>query len=362
MKKVLVGYILDGRHSGIDKYLLNFCTVAVEQGVQLDFLTDAVTPWLQEYLSGLGFGLFEIPSLKHPLRQYRAVKRLICNGKYDGVYMNISEAFNCIGICAAAACDVPVRIVHSHSSGVDRANKYVRTLRRALHRLLRGCLYKKATCRLACSQVAGKWMYPGEFEIIYNAVDGTRFGYDAAVRERVREELGLGERLVMIHVGNFCYVKNNFFLMDVVKAVAARNPEAVLLAVGTGADFEAVRDYARKLDIEKNVRFLGVREDVPSLLCAADVFVFPSRFEGLSVTCIEAQFSGLPCVFSAAISPETQISESVTFLPATCAEAWADAVLAAYGERQSARLDADSLSHYDISAQKSQLQDILRRF
>lgn len=360
MKKLLVGYIQDGRHSGIDKYLLNFASVAAEQGVRLDFLTDKIDPELQRRLSAYGFGLFEVPSLKHPLKQYKKIKRLIRSGGYDGVYMNISEAFNCMGIYAAAKCRVPVRIVHSHSSGVDRTNKYVRLVRTLIHRMFRRFLYRKSTRRLACAQVAGKWMYPGDFEIIYNAVDSARFTYDEKARLKMRQELGLEDRFVLIHIGHFCYAKNNFFLMDVMRAVVQREPDAVLLSVGTGADFDAVQAYARQLGIENNVRFLGVRGDVPALLCAADVFVFPSRIEGLSVTCVEAQFSGLPCVFSSKISPETKISDRVTFLPIDSTDAWAEAVFALRQDRCGARLERETVLHYDFSMQKNQLADILR--
>lgn len=360
INRILVGFIEDGRHSGIDKYLLGFCKVAAENGVTLDFLTNEISPDMLSYLENLGFGLFEVPSLKKPLSQYRAIKKIIKNGNYDAVYFNISEAFNSMGLLAAKHCDIPVRIAHSHSSGVDRSNKYVRTMRTALHGIFRHRISAWSTRRLACSSVAGNWMFDKDYEIVYNAVNKERFVYNEDVRRLTRDKLSLGDEKTFIHIGHFTYAKNNFFLMDVMKEILKKDNNAVLLSVGTGADFDAVRDYAKKLGIDRNVRFLGVRDDVPALLCAADVFVFPSRFEGLSVTAVEAQFSGLPCVFSKGVSPETKLSERVCFLASEDAEKWADAALNSVSERHRSQLDETVLKKYDIDNQQYQLVSIIK--
>ncbi len=360
MKKILVGYILDGKHSGIDKYLLSFARVAHQEDVVLTLLTDEVTEPLASDLAAMGHGLVAVPSLKHPLRQYRAIKALLADGSYDGVYFNISEAFNCIGILAAKRLRIPVRMAHSHGSGVDRANPMVRLARTVLSKAFRPVLSRAATKRYACSQVAGQWMFNQRYEIIYNAIDKSRFDYDPAVRKSTRESLGLVEEKIFIHVGNFCYVKNHSFLMEVMAAIVRRDPETVLLAVGTGADFEAVQAYAAALGIADHVRFLGVRTDVPALLCAADGLIFPSRFEGLSVTCIEAQLSGLPCLLSDGLSPETQIVAPVTFMPVGDPEKWAECALQMIGRRRSAEVREEELQKYDIANQQQQLKAVLK--
>lgn len=360
MKKILVGYILDGKHSGIDKYLLSFCRVAYEEGVVLDFLTDEVTADLAEELRKMGFGLFPIPSLKRPLAQYRAIKEIFNRGGYDGAYFNISEAFNCTGLLAAKTVKVPVRMVHSHSSGVDRANVTVRKVRTVLNYLFRPVISRATTKRYACSQVAGRWLFSRDFDIIYNAVDKGRFRYDPALRVSTRESLGLTDEPVFVHVANFNYAKNHFFLMDVMKEVAAREPRAVLLCVGIGQYFDAVKQYAAELGIEQSVRFLGLRSDVAALMDAADGMIFPSRFEGLSVTCIEAQISGLPCLLSSGLSAETQIAPKVTFLPTVDASEWADTALGMLAERCEAVIDEEQLQKYDFANQKEQLRSILK--
>ncbi|MBP5289021.1 MAG: glycosyltransferase, partial [Clostridia bacterium] len=175
VQKMLVGFLLDGKHSGIDKYLLGFCDAAREAGAKLDFLTQEIDPELKEHLTSYGFGLLAVPSLKRPFSQRRAIKCILRNGSYDAIYLNLSEAFNCTLLSAAKACGVPVRIAHSHSSGVDRMSGLSRTLRGALHKLFRPYLSRNATRRLACSSAAGEWMFDRPFETIRNAVSSQRF-------------------------------------------------------------------------------------------------------------------------------------------------------------------------------------------
>lgn len=360
MKKVLVGFIQDGRHSGIDKYLLSVCSVAHRNGIRLDFLTTEKTKEMSEILGNMNFGLFEIPSLKNPLKQYRKIKKIIKKGGYDGVYLNISEAFNCMGLIAAKTEKVPVRIVHSHASGVDRKNKYVRLFRTALNRLFKCFVTSAATRRLAPSSVAGEWLFCKDYEIVYNAVDGEKFKFNEAARQKKRKELEIENKKVFIHIGNFCYAKNHYFLMDVMKKIVEKDKNVCLLAVGTGYDFDNVCKYASKIGIDKNVKFLGVRQDVAELFSASDMFIFPSRFEGLSIACVEAQFSGLPCILSDSIAYETKIAENTVFLPTDNAAVWAETVLKSIDKRVSAKLYSDVTRKFDISNQKEQLLDVLR--
>ena len=356
---MLVGFLLDGRHSGIDKYLLGFCDAARDAGTKLDFLTQEIDPALREHLASYGFGLLEVPSLKRPLTQRRAIRRILKNGGYDAVYLNLSESFNCALLSAAKSRKIPVRVVHSHSSGVDRMSALSRRIRRVLHKLFRPYLTRNATRRLACSSAAGTWMFKGSFEIIRNAVDAARFSFEPDERERVRREMKLGSRPVYLHVGNFDYAKNQNYLLDVMSEVAARESDACLLLAGDGETLNALREMAAAVGVSERVHFHGVRTDVPALLSAADVFLFPSRFEGFPITVLEAQFSGIPCVLSDAIPKEAKIGENVVYLKTDDPAAWADAALSFKGERGKAALLPGS-EQYDAEHNKQQLLSILK--
>ena len=308
--KFLVGYLIDGRHSGIDKYLLSLNEQAVREGVRMDFLTNAIDPGLKERLDLIGSQLYEIPTLKNPFAQYKAIRRIVELGNYDGAYFNISEPLNLVGLLAAHNCGLPVK-VHSHNSASGSENALARFVRDGINLVCRPVVSRCSDVCLACSGKAAKWLFGNrakDTKIIYNPVDEERFAFDSEVRARVRGEMGLADSTVVLHVGNMLYAKNQSFLLDIFAKMAQTRENAVLLLVGSGPDEQMLKDKAGLLGLEDKVRFLGVRADVDELYQAADVFVFPSRNEGLPIAALEAQFSGLPCLMSTDITSETLLA------------------------------------------------------
>lgn len=364
VQNILIGYLTEGVHSGIDQYLLNFVEIAFENGVHVDFLTNQVTPDLQQELAAkFGSKLLEIPSLKHPVAQYRRIRKILTEEKYDCTYFNISEAFHCIGAFVAKREKVPRRMIHSHSSGVSVANPVVRRLRRLLHYMVRPFLVRCGTHFFACSDLAGQWLFPRKtrFSVIYNAINSDRFVYRPAARESLRRELGIGEEtLVLGHVGHFTYQKNNFFLIDIFSEVKKLCPESMLLSVGCGEDFDRVVSYAKHLGLNSDILFLGVRKDIPELMAAMDCFVLPSRFEGLGIVGIEAQFCGLPVVFSAEIPREAALSDRAVFLKkGVTARQWAMTILQMRAKRCAAHLPPTAFHCYSLAEQHKQTESLL---
>lgn len=181
---VLVGYVIDGKSNGIDKYLLHVLDVMKQEDISFDFLTNHKTPELEAIFGAYHAGVIEMPSLKHPVGQYRFVNQLIQKEKYDVAYFNISEAFNAIGALAAHHAGVKKVIVHAHSSRVDSAITSVRLARTGIHKVFRPILAKAATDYCACSDYAGKWMFPEKirrschYHVIHNAIDVSKFRYN----------------------------------------------------------------------------------------------------------------------------------------------------------------------------------------
>ncbi|CAN5160594.1 glycosyltransferase [soil metagenome] len=132
-------------------------------------------------------------------------------------------------------------------------------------------------------------------QVLHNGVDFQRFG--SGDREKMRDQLGYRQSdLVIGSVGRLVQVKNYPLLLG---AVAALGREDVrLLLVGDGPDRASLEQVAKSLRIEKQVCFLGHRDDVTALLSAMDIFVLPSFSEGMSNTLLEAMASGMPCVAS----------------------------------------------------------------
>ena len=140
--------------------------------------------------------------------------------------------------------------------------------------------------------------------IMPNAIDTTTFAFDSRVRKEVRDELSLGDGLVIGNVARFANQKNHRLLIDIFFDVQKLIPNSKLVLVGRGELESDVRSQVSRLGIDDKVVFLGVRNDVPRLLNAMDVFVMPSLYEGLPVTIVEAQANGLPVLASSTITDE----------------------------------------------------------
>jgi len=169
---------------------------------------------------------------------------------------------------------------------------------------------------ISCSSDAGEWLFgrkvvqQNNHTVLKNAIEIDSFVYDEETRMRLRSELNVTDKLVIGHVGRFHPSKNHELLIRVFKEIQDANQEVVLILFGRGELEEAVRDQVKKLGIEDRVMFMGVKSDVQDWLQIMDVFVFPSIFEGLGISVIEAQASGLPCVISDRIPKEAIITHT----------------------------------------------------
>ncbi len=166
-------------------------------------------------------------------------------------------------------------------------------------------------------------------EVIRNGIDFDRFRNVKRSREEIRRELAIPEDAYVIgQVGRFAYQKNPEFTVDVFSELLKKRKDAYLLLIGRGNGEKQLRKQVSDLGIDENVRFLISRDDIPDLLKAMDVFILPSRFEGLGIVLIEAQVSGLPCVVSDQIPHEAYQSRDIVCLSLNePKEKWVDALL-----------------------------------
>ncbi len=366
MKRILIGYLIDGKNSGIDNYILNVIDQIKNDNVKIDCLTNHIDIDLKKRLDDMGIGLLEIPTLKHPYSHYAATKDIIRKGKYDIAYFNISEAFNSLGLLAAYKCGVKKIVVHSHSSGVNSHSKAVRGIRTFCHDVMKHMVVGRcATDFYTCSYVAGEWMFPKKvlgskhFYVMNNAVKVDRFRYDENVRKRKRAELGVEDRLVIGQIGAFSYQKNSEFVVDIAEALHKKDPKSLVLMIGCGSDFEAIQNQVMERKLEDALWMLGSRKDVNELVQAMDIFILPSRFEGLPIVAVEAQVSGLKTILSDTISKETALSDRCTFLPITEGpDKWADKILEST-DYDRHRLDLSACTYcFDIDQQNKKIKEI----
>ena len=222
--------------------------------------------------------------------------------------------FQCWVLDVAKKCGVKVRIAHSHNLLTNDA----KLTTRLIHRCCRPKLNRVATDRFACGEEAGNSLYgrKREFIIIKNGVDIDLFQTNEAQRLKVRNELGIDEKTIIVgSVGRLDTQKNYEFLLDVFAELLEICPNYRLLLVGTGEQEKALKYKSEQLHIDKSVVFYGASDNVPAMMNAMDVFVLPSIFEGLVLVLVEAQAVGLPCIASDRVPQEVNISNTIKFLP-----------------------------------------------
>lgn len=359
--KILIGYFIDGKHSGIDKYILSLIESLEDKDIKMELLTNKIEETLNTYRSDK-VSFIEIPRLRHPWQQYKKMNKILKENYYDIAYFNISETFNLVGIYAAHKNKVLKIIIHSHSSGSDCQNLIKRKLLEMMNRFFKHFIAKWGNCYLACSKKAALWLYPkklvesNQVKMVYNAVDAEKFKYNEEIRNTKRKELGLESKRILGHVGNFCYQKNQEFLLELIKRLDGNYH---LVLVGTGNDFETVQKKIIDEQLTKKVTLLGVRNDVNELLQAFDIFLLPSRFEGLPIVGVEAQFSGLPCIFSDKITEEILLTENSVMLPLDI-EKWKEQIELTKEVRKSVQPIGENLEPYKLENQKKQLLEILK--
>lgn len=213
-------------------------------------------------------------------------------------------------------------IVHSHNT------KGSWSMKEAMYRLLARGVIGVADEFFACSRAAGIDRFGGnrKFKVLNNAIDTKKYIYSDEIRKQVRSELGIRDEYVIGHVGRFNYQKNHQFLIDIFSELNKdQNSDVKLLLVGDGEEVDAIKSKVERLKLKKDVIFTGIRSDVNRLLQAMDVFVFPSLFEGLPVSIVEAQAAGLPCVISNKVPDECIITDGLVTIVdlAEAAKIWA---------------------------------------
>lgn len=289
---------------------------------------------------------------RRPFSYMRALQKIIRDRQIEIVHAHGNSATLAAEMIAAKRGGARVRMPHSHNTTCNM---------KIADKLLRGVFYKTSTHQIACSAAAGEWLYPGHpYTVLNNAIDAQRFAFSKQLRDEAREALGTGpaER-VFLHIGAFNAQKNQAFLLEAFRDTLEKQPNARLLLVGDGERRASCEARAEALGIRKQVSFLGLREDIPALLSAADVFVLPSLHEGLPLTLVEAQCAGLPCIVSNRVTRESALTGLVSFAPIENAAEFAEA-LAACPEalRETASKDAIDRAieaGYDISQNANHL-------
>lgn len=223
--------------------------------------------------------------------------------------------------------NIAKRIAHARNSNKDSFVKNITTRFAKFY----------ATDLLAVSKLAAisefgqRDVSRGKVKVIPNAIETKKYKFSPDTRKVTREKLGFNNELLIIHIGRFHVQKNHEFLIDIFQELSKTDSGAKLLLVGDGPLKSKIENKVQQLNLEDKVMFIGIRNDVPDLLQAADILIFPSFYEGLPGVVLEAQAAGLPCVISDRITDEVSITNLVTYLSlVTEKQLWVDCIIYNY--------------------------------
>lgn len=233
-------------------------------------------------------------------RQIRQTyKYLRMGGPYDAIHCH--NAFD-IGFTNFAAwlAGVPVRIAHAHGIGADTRISALMNYYYCFGRLMIRLFSNRY---VGCSSAAADFMFGRNnkrAEVIFNGIEQTEF------RNEGRAEGAVSPRK-LLHIGKFCYAKNQEFLLEMLLELRQSGEAFTLTMVGAGADEVKIRRKIEELHLSDIVNILPPDSDIPGILKQSGLFIFPSRHEGLGIVLVEAQIAGLSCIVSDRVPREVDL-------------------------------------------------------
>ena len=306
--------------AGAETMMMNYLRHIDRDKIHMDFvLNREYESDYEKEIKALGSNVYHLsPIYPNTVRQYKKEfkKFLKEHSDYDVIHSNLEER-SAYPLAIAKRAGIDLRIVHAHSNLKHVDIKYI--FRLYLKRKLRG----KYTHSFACSRGTAKWLFGDDKRtiIVRNAIDTEEFKYNEVLRKKARDELGIDDNTILIgHVGRFSYEKNHKYLLRTFAEVNKMKPDSRLVLIGGGKNRSELRlkdeivKTIEELNLQDKVLMLGVREDMPYIMQAIDVFALPSLSEGFPLTLMEAQSLGLKCLVSDSVPKECNVTGEVKYL------------------------------------------------
>lgn len=340
---------------GLETMLMNYYRNIDRDKVQFDFLTHRDERWdYDEEIESLGGKIYHLPKLNPFSKNYlNALDKFFKEHKEYQIVHCHQDCLSGVVLKVAKKNGVKFTIAHSHSTSQDKNLRYI------LKILEKKKIPKYADKLFACGKEAGEWMFNNNnFEVLNNAIDTELYIYDKEKSYSMRKKLGIQNKFVIGNVGRLYYPKNHQFIIEIFNEVQKIEKESVLLLVGEGSLRESIEKTIDELGLNDKVILTGIRSDVNELMQAMDVFLLPSLYEGLPVTMVEAQASGLKCIISDKVPIECKLTNNVEQIKLEeSPQNWAKEILKYKKyERQNTKEEIVK-ANFDIKANAKYLQE-----
>lgn len=302
-------------NAGTERVILNLYRHVDRSQLQFDFLTQRPGE-LDEVVRAMGAEVHCLAKTQHYADDLLSF--FSAHPEYRVIHAHTHAEMGMV-LRQARRAGVPHRIAHSHNSRSD-----LPAIMKCYKLLSSWSIEQHANHFVACSTEAAAWLFPrkhGAAQVWRNGIDVQHFQFDPGKRRAVRSQLRIPENAkVVCHVGRLARQKNHRRILSLLNQLTRQDESIYGLLIGTGPLDPQLRSAAQS----PHIQFLGSRTDVADLLCAADVFLFPSLHEGLGIAAVEAQACGLPCIASTNVPDSADIGAGLfTRLPLSAPDqAW----------------------------------------
>jgi len=296
---------------GAETLLMNVYRHIDRGSVQFDFVSHrSEVGHYDEEIESLGGKIYRIPSLgkSGPVNYVKNIMRIISKQDYIAVHAHTDFQS---GFPALAAKRMGIRkiVCHAHTNRWEKRGPLYNNI---VFPLLRSVIKYSATDLCACSLEAAHFLFGEKLsrsvKILKNGIDVDEYWTSNDDHDYLRKELALSKDVKILgHVGHLSPVKDQSFILKLLKRLLDEGIHAAAVFVGEGPDRQELEEKCRHLDIDGRVFFLGVRADIPQLMNAFDVFVFPSIYEGFGIVTLEAQCAGTACVVAETVPSSTDL-------------------------------------------------------
>lgn len=333
--------------NGISSIIANYISYLDMAKFEITLVVgQGVAPRFRNLCNERNVRIIEIaPRKEEPLKFYTQLFKVFIHENFDMVHVHGSNASIGAELFLAKLAGIKGRIAHSHNTTSTSMR---------IHKIMKPIFNISYTDGLACGELAGKWLFGKRpFTIIPNGVKINNFRFSLDLRNSMRKKLNLNGKFVIGHIGRFNYQKNHGYILKIFNEIYKINKNAILLLIGKGPDYEKIKSEISRSPFKSNVMLYGETNNPSSLYMAMDEFLFPSRFEGLPVTLVEAQMSGLPAVISDVITPEIKMSDKLKFMSLNASpKSWAQEVLSNKVDIKTRedffKLNDSTISYYNI--------------
>lgn len=327
MKKiVVVGGMIKG--VGISKYIMDTYAVISQthnSALHISFVNESGKNDYQNEMQKLKWNSTYIcPWRKNPIEYFWGWFRFLSKNHkdIDVIHFHYDQLSKFWPFLLLKFFPVKHVIVHSHNSSNTDMQK--RWFMRISNWIGKGIVSRMRIIRFAVSYEAGKWLFgKSKFKILHNGVNTRNYKFNETERRRYRQELHIrNDEIALVNIGRFQAQKNHSFLIQVFLKTHKEFPNTKLFLIGIGPLQFEVKQLVKNLGLEKSVIFLDLRNDVPDMLSAFDMFLLPSLYEGFPISLVEAQANGLPIIYSNRVSKKVELTKLIKSAPINTTDEW----------------------------------------